>query len=88
MGHATVRITIASRESLRALARESGRPMQAILEEAIEILRRRRFLERVNDAFAVLRADSQRWSGLEAERAKWDSALLDGLVVEEGSVAQ
>ena len=87
MSQATVRIGLASREALRALARESGRPMQAILEQAIEALRRQRFLEGVNAAFAALRANPAQWSGLEAERAQWESTLLDGLRVKEEAVA-
>ena len=87
MSHATVRIGITSREALRALARESGRSMQAVLEEAIETLRRQRFLEGVNAAFAALRANPAQWSGLEAERAQWESTLQDGLGVKEEPVA-
>ena len=87
MSQATVRIGEASREALRALARESGRPMQAVLEEAIETLRRRRFLERVNIAYAALRSEPQQWTGLEAERAEWDVTALDGLALNEGTAS-
>ena len=57
--------------------------MQVLLDEAIEDLRRRRFLEETNAAFAGLRAKANAWTMLEAERSAWDATLLDGLAVHE-----
>ena len=83
MGHTTVRISNSAREILREMARGEGRPMQALLEEAIETLRRKRFLEQVNAAYASLRRDVKAWEAVEQERREWDQTLLDGLVVHE-----
>ncbi len=80
----TVRIDEASHQLLRSLAKEEKRPMLAILAQAIEDYRRKRFLESVNDAYASIRSDDRAWSELAAERGEWDGALLDGLP-EEGS---
>jgi hypothetical protein len=82
MVHTTVRISEAARDTLRAMSEASGKPMQALLDEAIEALRRTRFLEQVNAAYATLRGDPKAWSATEAERRQWDGTLLDGLEVQ------
>lgn len=83
MGHTTVRISDSTREMLREMARTEGRPMQALLQEAVEALRRKRFLEGVNAAYASLRGDAKAWAAFEKERRTWDGTLLDGLSVHE-----
>jgi len=83
MGHTTVRISNSAREILREMAQGEGRPMQALLEEAIETLRRKRFLEQVNAAYAFLRRDVKAWEAVERDRQEWDQTLLDGLAVHE-----
>jgi len=83
MGHTTVRISDVARETLREMSRVEGRPMQALLEEAVETLRRKRFLEEVNAAYASLRRDAAAWAAVERERRDWDRTLLDGLTVHE-----
>ena len=75
----TTRISGPSREVLRKLAEESGESLQAILEKAIEIYRRQRFLEENNRAFEGLRANTKAWKTEQAERKAWDIALGDGL---------
>lgn len=83
MGHTTVRISDSTREMLREMARTEGKPMQALLQEAVEALRRKRFLEDVNAGYASLRGDAKAWAALEKERQTWDGTLLDGLSVRE-----
>lgn len=87
MGQTTVRISEATRDTLRDLARAEGRPMQAVLELAVETLRRKRFLEAVNNAYGSLRDDANAWAEIERERRDWDSTLLDGLRVQESRAA-
>jgi hypothetical protein len=53
--------------------------MQALLDEAIEQLRRRRFLEEANQAFQALRDSPRQRKQEEDERAEWDEAVADGL---------
>jgi len=84
MGYGTVRISDAARGTLRDLARAEGKSMLALLDEAVEALRRRRFLEQVNVAYAALRDDPKAWEELDAERREWDATLADGLVAAEG----
>ena len=83
MGYGTIRISDTAHGVLRALAQEEGKPMLALLDEAVEALRRQRFLEQVNVAYAALRADPQAWETLETERREWDATLADGLAVAE-----
>lgn len=84
MGYGTIRISDAARDALRGLARAEGKSMLALVDEAVEALRRQRFLEQVNAAYAVLREDRAAWSDIERERGAWDTALTDGLVAAEG----
>ena len=58
--------------------------MLALLDEAVETLRRQRFLERLNTAYATIRSDAREWETVENERREWDVTLPDGLAVAEG----
>jgi hypothetical protein len=84
MGYATIRISDTARGTLRELARAEGKSMLALIDEAVEVLRRQRFLEQVNAAYAALRNDPRTWEEVEAERREWDVTLPDGLVAAEG----
>jgi arsenate reductase-like glutaredoxin family protein len=75
----TTRISGPSREVLRKLAEESGESLQAILDKAIEVYRRQRFLEENNLAFEALRANPKAWKAEQAQRKVWDIALADDL---------
>ena len=83
MGYGTIRISDSAHGTLRELSRTEGKPMLALIDEAVEALRRQRFLEQVNAAYATLRADPRSWAALEAERRSWDVTLADGLAVAE-----
>jgi predicted transcriptional regulator len=87
MGYGTIRISDSARDTLRDLARAEGRSMLALIDEAVEALRRQRFLEQVNAAYATLRDDPRAWADVEAERSAWDATLADGLVAAEGRAA-
>lgn len=79
MSSVTVRISSSTHENVRRLSVRTGKPVQTVVEEAIELYRRRLFLEAVNDAYAELRKDPQTWSEIVEERAEWDATLADGL---------
>jgi hypothetical protein len=83
MGHGIIRISESAHELLRGLSKAEGKPMLALLDEAVEILRRQRFLEQVNAAYEGLRGDARAWKGVERERRAWDATLADGLTVAE-----
>ena len=83
MGYGTIRISDAARGKLRQLAQAEGKSMLALVDEAVETLRRQRFLEGVNAAYAALRDDPGTWEEIAAERRAWDLTLGDGLVAAE-----
>lgn len=87
MGYGTIRISDTAHGTLREMSRAEGKPMAALLDEAVETLRRQRFLEQVNAAYAALRADPRAWEAIEGERREWDVTLPDGLAAAEGRAA-
>ena len=76
---ATVRINPQSHRKLKSLAEEMGKSMPVVLEQAIEGLRRQRFLDQAANDFARLRQDKQAWADELAERKVWDKTSKDGL---------
>jgi predicted transcriptional regulator len=79
MSPTTVRISSGVRSLLRELARVEQSSMQAVLERALEQYRRRRFIERVNDGYASIRADAASAASLAEEQAAWEGVVADGL---------
>ena len=65
--------------SQRELAKRAGKPMQTILDEAIDQYQRDKFLDEVNAAYARLRADPEAWKEELDERQDWNGTLMDGL---------
>ncbi len=53
--------------------------MQDVLEKAVELYRRQRFLEASNRAFAALRTDPKKWRAERQEREEWSAAAADDL---------
>ena len=74
-----IRISSRSKAALRELAKRQGKPMQAVLDEAIECYQREKFLDEVNAAYGRLRGDPKAWKEELAERQIWDRALRDGI---------
>lgn len=75
----TIRVSRRTRDVLQALAEQYGSSMQAVLEEAVDLLEGQRLLEATNEAYAALRANPAAWQELQEERAEWDVTLSDGL---------
>ena len=80
MQTATIRISESSRRILREISQHNKRPMQAVLEQAIEAYRRQTFLEGLTADFAALRENDPEWQEEKLERSAWDAALADGEV--------
>lgn len=74
-----IRISAQSKAILRELAEREGKPMQTVLDEAIEQYRRDRFFRELDEGYAQLQADPQAWQEELDERHLWDSTLADGL---------
>jgi hypothetical protein len=75
----TIRIAEADHAVLSEMSKTSGKPMSAILADAIQELRRTRLLRQTNEAYARLRQDPKAWREETAERSLWDSTLADGM---------
>jgi hypothetical protein len=74
-----IRISPHSKAILRELAEHDGRPMQNVLDEAIEQYRRDRFFREVDESYARLQADPEAWQEELDERRLWDATMADGL---------
>lgn len=68
MSKINIRISAHAKATLRELARHEGKPMQAVLDEAIERYQRERFLDEANAAYARLKSDPEAWEEELAER--------------------
>ncbi|HUI41642.1 MAG TPA: toxin-antitoxin system protein [Terriglobia bacterium] len=79
MSTQAVRISESCHSKLQKLAEERNEAMVAVLEVAVEELRRKHFLKQLNRDFARLRKDSKAWKHELDERSAWDAALGDGL---------
>ena len=74
----TIRISDSTRKILGELARQDGKSLQAVIDQAIEHYRRQRFLEGLHNDFDALRSDTEGWNAEKEERAAWDATLADG----------
>ena len=81
-----LRVSVRCRDTLRELAAQTGESMQSMADEAVELYRRRRFLEEVNAAYMPLRQNAETWRAVEQERSEWDDALGDGLPKKETGI--
>ena len=74
----TVRISTRAQRTLKRLSKVTGRSQTALLDEAVEELRRRRFFEEANRAYVALKADPKAWAEELEERKAWEATLGDG----------
>ncbi len=70
----TVRINDRTHQTLRKLAKQTGKSMPAMIDEAVERWRREQLLRDANAAWAAIIADPTARAEIEAERALWDGA--------------
>ena len=78
-----VRVSPNTHELLRTLASEAGKPMQEIIERAVEEYRRSSFLRGLNEDFRVLQEGEKAWKSYKAEISEWESTVGDGLEDED-----
>lgn len=76
---ATIRLRSNTHESLKEIARITGQSLQDALDQAIEDLRRRLYLEGLNQDYAALCADPKAFAEFRREIEEWDETNLDGL---------
>ncbi|MEJ7765062.1 MAG: hypothetical protein WKF86_06165 [Acidimicrobiales bacterium] len=73
----TIRVSRTTRDRIAALADTSGRPMNAVVEDALDALERRRFFAAFNSRYRELREDEKDWNDVQAERATEAGSLGD-----------
>lgn len=73
----TIRVSGPTRDRFARLAQATGRPMSQLLDEAADALERRIFFDQLAAGYETLRADSNAWREIEAERAAESGALRD-----------
>jgi hypothetical protein len=81
---ATTRVDDRTHATLQMLASETGTPMVEVLAKAVENFRRQYLLSAMNEDYAALRKNADRWAEIEAENALWDVTLADGLDDDDG----
>jgi restriction endonuclease S subunit len=74
-----IRISERAHHELKDLAAQLNQSMQALIEQAIEEYKRKRFFEQANLAYAKLKEDPVAWEEVRAERALWEDTIADGL---------
>jgi len=73
MPSSTVRISGEAKQTLQKLSGQTRKPMQDILDAAVELYRRHLFLAEANAAFARMKEDPEAWAEELEERAAWDN---------------
>jgi hypothetical protein len=74
---AQLRIDEETRQTLRDLAESDGESMSAVLDKAIAEYQRKRFFEKLDSAYAALKADPEAWEEELQERRLLANTLLD-----------
>ena len=75
----TVRVSEETHHSLRELAAQSGEPMQAVMDKAVEQGRRQRFWDEMATAYATIGNDPEALAAEKAEFTLFEGTLMDGL---------
>ena len=79
MSELTIKLSKNAKNTLEELAKTSGKPINYLVEQAIETYRRHLFLVEANLAFSNLRKEANAWQEELQERELWDLTLLDGV---------
>jgi predicted transcriptional regulator len=79
MASRSVRVSQRTHELLLELAAATGKPLQKVLERAVETYRREQLFAELDAAYARLKADPVAWEEELAERAELEGTLADGL---------
>jgi hypothetical protein len=79
MGTTMLRVDDRTAAVFRELAQKDGASIRQVTAEAAEDLRRKRFMEEFNAAYARLQADPEAWAEELEERELYENTLMDGL---------
>lgn len=73
----TIRVPNRTRDRLAALAAATGRPMTAVVDDALDALERRVFFDALNNRYGELREDDNAWAEIEVERRAEEGSVGD-----------
>ncbi len=73
----TIRISEPTRDRFAKLARETGRPMSQLVDEAVDSLERRVFFDTLSARYDALRGNASVWQEVESERGAESGSLND-----------
>jgi len=73
-----VRASDEALDRLRRLREVTGESTAELIDRAVELLERDRFLDAANESFAALQADPAAWRAEQAERDLWEVTVADG----------
>ena len=75
----TAKISKPTHQALKQMAEKTGKPMQLVLDEAVELYRREQFFEELNRQVLAVKADPKAWAEELEERKLLEGSLSDGL---------
>ena len=74
----TAKISKPTHQVLKQIAEISGKPMQLVLDEAVELYRREKFFEELNRKVLAVKKDPKAWAKELQERSLLEASLSDG----------
>ncbi|MEZ0072664.1 hypothetical protein [Planotetraspora sp. GP83] len=83
--HTTIRVSTVTRDKIAEIAKQEGRPMTAVIDDAVADYEHKKFVEECAAAVARTQADPEAWADYLAETAIFDNATGDGLEPEDFS---
>lgn len=75
----TAKISKPTHQALKQMAEKTGKPMQLVLDEAVEHYRREKFFEELNHQVAAVKANPRAWAEELEERKLLEGSLSDDL---------
>jgi predicted DNA-binding protein len=75
----TAKISKSTHQALKQMAEKTGKPMQLVLDEAVELYRRKQFFEELNRQVLAVKANPKVWAEELEERKLLEGTLSDGL---------
>lgn len=75
----TAKISKPTHQTLKQMAEKTGKPMQLVLDEAVELYRREKFFEDLNRQVLAVKSNPKAWAEELEERTLLEGTLSDGL---------
>ena len=75
----TAKITEATHQALKQLSKKTGKPMQLVLEEAVELYQREKFFKELDQQVLAVKANPKACAEELKERALLETTLMDDL---------